>query len=92
MADWTTKILQIGEANGFWGSDRHVVTDESRLRPGATDVMALKVGFEKLAAETGWAPKVSWEEGILRTINWYAENRDGWIGRVDWLTPERSPT
>jgi dTDP-glucose 4,6-dehydratase len=92
MADWTAKILQIGEANGFWGSDRHVVTDESRLRPGATDVMALKVGYEKLAAETGWAPKVSWEEGILRTIDWYAANRDGWIGRVDWLTPERSAT
>jgi dTDP-glucose 4,6-dehydratase len=92
MADWTAKILQIGEANGFWGSDRHVVTDESRLRPGATDVMALEVGYEKLAAETGWAPKVSWEEGILRTIDWYAANRDGWIGRVDWLTPERSAT
>jgi dTDP-glucose 4,6-dehydratase len=92
MADWTTKILQIGEANGFWGGDRHVVTDESRLRPGATDVMALRVGYEKLAAETGWAPKVSWEEGILRTIEWYAEHRDGWIGRVDCLTPERSAT
>ncbi|HEY1512841.1 MAG TPA: GDP-mannose 4,6-dehydratase [Gaiellaceae bacterium] len=90
MGDWTAKILQIGEANGFWGADRHVVIDEGRLRPGATDVMALRVGFEKLATETGWAPKVSWDEGILRTIQWYAENRDRWIGRVDWLTPERS--
>ena len=31
-------------------------------------------------------PRVSWEEGILETIRWYAENRDKWIGRVDWLT------
>jgi dTDP-glucose 4,6-dehydratase len=92
MADWTAKILQIGEANGFWGGDRHVVIDEGRLRPGATDVMALRVGYEKLSSETGWAPKVSWDEGILRTIRWYAENRDRWIGRVDWLTPERAAT
>jgi dTDP-glucose 4,6-dehydratase len=47
--------------------------------------MALRVGYEKLNRETGWEPKVSWEEGVLRTIRWYAENRDRWIGRVDWL-------
>ena len=29
----------------------------------------------------------AWEEGVLRTIRWYAENRDRWIGRVDWLQP-----
>ncbi len=28
---------------------------------------------------------MSWEEGVLRTIRWYAENRDRWLGRVDWL-------
>jgi dTDP-D-glucose 4,6-dehydratase len=28
---------------------------------------------------------VSWDEGVLHTIRWYAENRDRWIGRVDWL-------
>jgi hypothetical protein len=22
---------------------------------------------------------------VLRTIRWYAENRDRWLGRVDWL-------
>jgi dTDP-glucose 4,6-dehydratase len=50
--------------------------------------MALRVGYEKLNRETGWEPKVSWEEGVLRTIRWYAENRDRWIGRVDWMLPE----
>jgi dTDP-glucose 4,6-dehydratase len=48
--------------------------------------MALRVGHEKLTRETGWQPKVSWEEGVLSTIRWYAENRDRWIGRVDWLS------
>ena len=66
------------------------MTVEARKRPGASDVMALRVGHEKLTRETGWQPHVSWEEGVLRTIRWYAENRDGWIGRVDWL-PTGSP-
>ena len=90
MRDWCTKIIEIGIANSFWPDDRQIVTNDRRLRPGATDVMALRVGYEKLNAETGWAPKVSWDEGILRTIRWYAENREKWIGRVDWLAPDRA--
>jgi dTDP-glucose 4,6-dehydratase len=86
MRDWSDLILRVGQEHGFWGDDRHVVINERRLRPGATDVMALRVGFEKLNAETGWRPLVSWEEGVLRTIRWYAENRERWVGRVDWLT------
>ena len=35
--------------------------------------MALRVGHEKLTAETGWQPRVSWEEGVLQTIRWYAD-------------------
>lgn len=84
MADWSSLILRVGEEGGYWPSDRHVVTDEKRLRPGVTDVMALRVGYEKLHAETGWKPKVTWEEGVRRTIEWYAQNRDRWAGRVDW--------
>src|SRR2546429_1935216 len=89
MADWTDLIIRTGVDNGYWPDDRHVVTSEKRLRPGVTDVMALRVGYEKLNRETGWEPKVSWEEGVLRTLEWYAANRERWIGRVDWLSPER---
>jgi dTDP-glucose 4,6-dehydratase len=85
MNDWTSMILRIGEQHGFWPGDREIVTSEARLRPGATDVMALRVGYDKLHRETGWSPKITWEEGVLRTIRWYAENRERWIGRVDWL-------
>ena len=85
MADWADLILRTGVEHGFWPDDRHIVIDEARLRPGVTDVMALRVGYEKLNRETGWEPKVSWEEGVLRTIQWYAEHRERWIGRVDWL-------
>ena len=47
--------------------------------------MALRVGHEKLTPRRAGSRSVSWEEGVLRTIRWYAENRDRWIGRVDWL-------
>jgi dTDP-glucose 4,6-dehydratase len=90
MRAWVDLILAVGEEHGFWPSGREVVSTQSRYRPGASEVMALRVGHEKLTQETGWMPKVSWEEGVLQTIRWYAENRSRWIGRVDWL-PTGSP-
>jgi dTDP-glucose 4,6-dehydratase len=86
MRDWAELILRIGEERGHWPAGRELVSTEARFRPGASDVMALRVGYEKLHRETGWEPRVSWEEGVARTIDWYAANRDKWIGRVDWLT------
>ena len=68
MADWADLIIRTGVEHGFWPDDRHIVTVEGRKRPGSSDVMALRVGHEKLTRETGWQPKVSWEEGVLRTI------------------------
>ena len=84
MAEWAALILRVGEERGFWPK-REIVTTADRYRPGASDVMALRVGYEKLNRETGWGPQVSWEDGIARTIEWYAANRERWIGRVDWL-------
>ena len=86
MADWAAMILRVGEENGFWPGGRGIVTTAARYRPGASEVMALRVGYEKLKSETGWEPTVSWEEGVRRTIAWYAANRDRWVGRVDWMT------
>jgi dTDP-glucose 4,6-dehydratase len=85
MRDWADLILRLGEDEGYWPAGREVVSTAERFRPGASEVMALRVGYEKLHRETGWEPRVSWEEGILRTIEWYASNRPKWIGRVDWL-------
>jgi dTDP-glucose 4,6-dehydratase len=90
MRDWADMILRIGREQGYW-DQREVVSTEGRYRPGASEVMALRVGYEKLNRETGWEPRVTWEDGIAKTIAWYAENRDRWIGRVDWLTPTRAP-
>jgi len=84
MADWAALILRVGEERGFWPAGRELVTTPARFRPGASEVMALRVGYEKLHRETGWEPKVSWEDGVARTIAWYAANREKWLGRVDW--------
>ena len=84
MADWAAMIVRIGEESGYWAARREIVTTASRFRPGASEVMALRVGYEKLRGETGWEPKVSWEEGVRRTIAWFAANPESWHGRVDW--------
>jgi dTDP-glucose 4,6-dehydratase len=90
MQDWVDLILRVGDEHGFWPGDRQVVPTAARVRPGSSEVMALRVGHEKLTRETGWQPRVSWEDGILETIRWYADNQRRWIGRVDWL-PTGSP-
>jgi dTDP-glucose 4,6-dehydratase len=90
MRDWAEMILRVGRDQGYWEA-REIVSTPDRFRPGASEVMALRVGYEKLNRETGWEPRVSWEDGIAGTIAWYAANRERWIGRVDWLTPARAP-
>ena len=79
-------ILAVGEEAGYWPA-REIVSVADRYRPGASDDVALRVGYDKLRRETGWEPLVTWEEGLARTIDWYARNRNRWIGRVDW-TPD----
>ena len=90
MRDWADMILRVGREQGYWDA-REVVSTADRFRPVASEVMALRVGYEKLNRETGWEPHVSWEDGVAQTIAWYAENQPRWIGRVDWHTQTRAP-
>ena len=90
MRDWAELILRVGREQGYWEA-REIVSTAERFRPGASEVMSLRVGYEKLNRETGWEPQVSWEDGVARTIAWFAENRPRWIGRVDWLSQTRAP-
>ncbi len=48
-------------------------------RPGHDRRYALS--SEKILAQTGWEPKVSFDEGLARTIAWYKENA-AWVQRV----------
>jgi dTDP-glucose 4,6-dehydratase len=84
IGDWTDMILRVGAERGYWEDDRHVVQREDRFRPGSSDVEELLVGYDKLNALTGWEPQVTWEEGIARSIEWYATHRPAWEKRVDW--------
>jgi dTDP-glucose 4,6-dehydratase len=88
MKDWADLILRVGREQGHW-AEREIVSTPERYRPGSSEVLALRVGYDKLHGETGWEPLVAWEEGIAKTIAWYAANRDRWIGRVDWLSTGR---
>jgi dTDP-glucose 4,6-dehydratase len=83
MRDWTELLLDVGSEEGYWEKPE-IVQREGRYRPGDSDVEELLVGYEKLNNETGWEPEVSWQEGAKQTIEWYAENKEQWYGRVDW--------
>lgn len=37
---------------------------------------------EKIHKELGWLPETNFEDGMKRTIRWYAENREWWEGIV----------
>jgi dTDP-glucose 4,6-dehydratase len=32
----------------------------------------------KLRTQLGWAPEISWEDGLAETVEWYANNREWW--------------
>lgn len=75
------EIHDVGAEESYWERPE-IVRDEDRYRPGDSDVEELLVGHEKLT--TGWQPQVDWREGVCRTIEWYANNKQAWYGRVDW--------
>ena len=35
--------------------------------------------WTKLRTELGWRPEHTWDEGMRRTVEWYAERRDWWM-------------
>ncbi len=52
MRNWAEMILRIGREQGYWEA-REIVSTQERYRPGASEVLALRVGYEKLNRETG---------------------------------------
>jgi dTDP-glucose 4,6-dehydratase len=48
-------------------------------RPGHDRRYALS--SEKLVRETGWSPRMDFEQGLAATVDWYKNHQD-WVARV----------
>jgi len=73
----TGREISVGDLVGLiasrMGAEVRVELDRDRLRPDASEVERLLADNSRMRALTGWAPRVSLEEGIDRTIRWFSE-------------------
>jgi nucleoside-diphosphate-sugar epimerase len=53
------------------GRDVKLITDDARLRPEKSEVFRLWGENKKIRELTGFAPQVSIEQGLQRTIDWF---------------------
>ena len=53
-----------------------VALAEERLRPPDSEVDRLCASVEKAQARLDWEPRVPFEEGLRRTIDWISESLD----------------
>jgi dTDP-glucose 4,6-dehydratase len=58
------------------GTDSRVIEDESRVRPGKSEVDRLLCNNEKAMRLMGWKPMIDLEEGLLRSIEWFRRHAD----------------
>ena len=56
--------------------DFKIETDEARLRPDNSEVFRLCGSNKKIQELTNWKPQVSFEEGLIKTIEWFKNNLD----------------
>lgn len=70
IGDLATKICSL------LGKDLPVVSDEKRLRPTKSEVNRLFADNQKAKELLDWAPQVSLDEGLKRTISWIESSLD----------------
>jgi NAD dependent epimerase/dehydratase len=58
------------------GRSVEIRVDPARLRPEASEVMRLVSDHSLAAAQLGWQPAISLDEGLDRTIAWIKKNLD----------------
>ncbi|MHC8508117.1 MAG: SDR family NAD(P)-dependent oxidoreductase, partial [Rhodospirillales bacterium] len=77
------RMVTIGETvecvRAAAGTDKPVVRDESRVRPEASEVMALMADSSRFQKISGWRPETAFEDGVARTVAW-------WRARIDRVT------
>ena len=57
-------------------ADVTFTVDEARLRPSNSEVFRLCGNNTKITAATAWRSKISIEEGLRRTIDWFTDSRN----------------
>lgn len=57
------------------GSPVNIATDADRLRPAGSEVERLLADNTKAREALGWSSKVSLEEGLAKTIEWFRTNQ-----------------
>lgn len=55
------------------GVDAEITEDAQRLRPKDSEVMRLVCDATKLRERTGWRPRLTRDEGLQETIDWFCE-------------------
>jgi nucleoside-diphosphate-sugar epimerase len=55
------------------GVEADIVEDAQRLRPKESEVMRLVCDATKLRERTGWKPRLTRDEGLRETIDWFCE-------------------
>lgn len=53
-----------------------VVQDSDRLRPVNSEVLRLRCDNSKLKAASGFQPEISLRQGLMRTIDWFRDERN----------------
>jgi NAD dependent epimerase/dehydratase len=67
IGDLARKLIALVEPQAL------LVADEERLRPALSEVERLLADSRLMSTLTGWAPSVSLDEGLARTVAWFAE-------------------
>jgi nucleoside-diphosphate-sugar epimerase len=80
------KVINLGSANGIsigelaekmmkmLGKEVAIECEEKRVRPPKSELNKLICNNQKAKEMRGWQPKVSLDEGLEKTINWFKEN------------------
>ena len=72
VGDIVSKILKLT------GRELPVVAADERRRPADSEVERLVADAEKARATLGWAPSVTFDEGLERTIEWLSRSLEGY--------------
>lgn len=70
IGDLTQKIIDLT------GRDVEIACENSRLRPGKSEVERLWCDNTRAKELLGWSPSVSLDEGLTMTINWVRDHLD----------------